>query len=89
MVSESQRGHPRGIEYVSTVEDDRLTHQATHHLEVRVAKFIPLGNDSQRISLLECAIGSIAVSDPVAIERANIRDLFGIVDTHVRTGMEQ
>src|SRR5271157_6039355 len=48
MIGKPHRGHPREIENVAAIEDDRLAQQPDHDLEIGVAEFIPFGGDHQR-----------------------------------------
>ena len=80
MVGETEPGHASGVEYVAAVENHRLTHQPAHHLEIRVAKLVPLGDDDERISLLERAVGAIAVDEPVTVNCANIGERLRVVN---------
>ena len=89
LISETEGGHAGGVKDVSSVEDNRLPHQPAHHLEIRVAKLVPLGDDNQGIRLLERPVGPIAVDDSLAVDGANDWQRLGIVNPQVGAGLQE
>src|SRR6185369_650742 len=64
-VDEATLAHPYRVEDVTAVEDDRLTHQLLHPLEVGPTEVVPLGEDEESIGTLEGLVGRLGVADPV------------------------
>src|SRR5215813_8382843 len=64
-VDEPTLAHPDRVEDVPAVEDHGLFHQLLHPIEVRTTELVPLGEDEQPVSLLQCLVGSLGIPHPL------------------------
>ena len=89
MIGKPQGGHPRQIENVAAIENDRLAQQPDHDLEIGIAELVPLGGDHQRIGLLECSVGTVAIRQSFAVDRADVGQRLGVMNPQIGAGLQQ
>ena len=88
VIREPMRLHRLRLIQVPPVEDNRFAQEAFHHLEVRTAEFLPLGDDGQAVGAFQGALGTVAIGQLVAVFLLHIGQRLRIVDTQVHAGLQ-
>src|SRR5437899_5026211 len=88
-VGEAVLAHDLGLVQVPPVEDDRLAQELLHAREVGAAKLVPLGDDEQRIRVLERLVVHPVIGDAVGEVLARLAERLGVVHGHRGAAGEQ